>query len=242
MLPGDESVDRSDQMMSNHAPDRILVSFEGATHAVAATDALTFGRHGDVVIDPANRMLHRLLGRFTNADGSWWLSNLGSSIALVVSDLDGASFARVVPGGSIPLPFERSAVAFSAGRANYRLTVEQLGWNPRSVVTGATESTEPTVTASSLVFNDEQYALLAALARHRSTGAPGQPMVSRRQLAQELGWSDAKLGRKLDHLCTKLARAGVPGLVGRAGRTADNRRQLLADAAVELGLVCREQP
>jgi hypothetical protein len=224
--------------MSTQEGNPIVVDFEGATYEVNAGASLTFGRRGDVVVDPANRMLHRVLGSLTQRADGWWLSNVGSSIALVVSDLDGASFARVVPGGSMPLPFARSAIAFSAGRANYRLTVVQPGWTAHYAAPPELYPTEPTVTASRLVFNDEQYVLLAALARSRAVGPPGQPSVaSRRQLARELGWSQAKLGRKLDHLCNKLARAGVPGLIGAAGRPAANRRQLLADAAVELGLV-----
>jgi hypothetical protein len=229
--------------MPSHDIGRVSVVFEGSTVELSPGDAVTFGRHGDVVIDPDNRMLHRVLGRVWNDDTAWWLSNLGTSIALVVSDLDGASFARITPGGSIPLPFARSAVAFSAGRANYRLTLDLIGRTPVAGEAVDVVSADRTVTASSLLFNDDQQALLAALVRHRRSASPtSSGTVTRDELARELGWSPAKLGRKLDHLCIKLARVGVQGLVGREGRHAMHRQQVLADTAVELGLIRPEPP
>jgi hypothetical protein len=230
-----------DRKMPNPDIAPVSVCFEGSVTLLSDGEELTFGRLADVVVDSDNRMLHRVLGRVRSDGGRCWLSNVGTSIALVVSDLDGTSYARLTPGGSMPLPFARSAVAFSAGRANYRLTIEHAGLqtpiplDPRVVVA------ERTVTASHLVFNDDQLALLGALARQRRTESASSSST-RRHLAQQLGWSQAKLGRKLDHLCIKLARAGVQGLVGVDGRAATQRQQVLADAAIELGLVAVDPP
>jgi hypothetical protein len=47
----------------------------------------------------------------------------------------------------------------------------------------------------------------------------------------------SKYNRKLDHLCQKLDRAGVPGLYGAEGAQASDRRRALVDHAVAVGLV-----
>jgi hypothetical protein len=52
-----------------------------------------------------------------------------------------------------------------------------------------------------------------------------------------LGWTLAKFNRKLDHLCEKLARSGVRGVHGDLGLLASDRRRVLVEHAVAVGLV-----
>jgi hypothetical protein len=56
-------------------------------------------------------------------------------------------------------------------------------------------------------------------------------------VAARLGWTLAKFNRKLDHLCVKLARAGVAGVHGDLGQLATDRRRVLVEHALEVGLV-----
>lgn len=218
----------------------IHVCFDGERRDVAPGSRLTFGRQGDLVIDSANRSMHRLLGQFWDHEGQWRLANLGRTVSIVVIDLEGASFAHVVPGADIPVPFRNTAVAFSAGRANYRLTVEQpmAPDNRGAPPFGYEMTSDATITATRLVFNAEQLELLRVFAELRADGpVRAADIPSNRQLAQRLGWTPTKLTRKLDNLCSKLDRAGVTGLVGDSADSATSRRVTLANVAVEQGLV-----
>jgi hypothetical protein len=235
----DESVD--DDRTNSPA---LTVEFEGHVWRPVSGDEVTFGRAADIVVDPSNLSLHRVLGRIRRVDRRWFLANVGRSVSLVASDTDGASFARIAPGTEVPLPFPRTTVKFSAGRANYRLTIEvdPATWIGDTTDDGAIRpnTLERTLTSSGLVFNEEQFALLCALAAPRLDGPiTSADLPSNRQLARQLGWSPAKLTRKLDHLCAKFARVGVNGLVGSTAGTATERRLLLADLAVEHRIVTR---
>lgn len=223
-------------------PDDLTVGFEDDQRRLMPGQTLTLGRQADLSVDRANRRLHRVLARLAWYDG-WWLENVGRSIALVATDLDGSSYARVAPGEALPLPFANTALTFSAGQANYRLTlhtrapVRPVGATnaPGDLTLDRTESPE------SLEFNAEQLQLLAVLARPRLDGPVTiADFPSSRQMARELEWSLSKFNRKLDHLCVKLDRVGVPGVIGsRGGPSASERRLIIANFAVESGLIRR---
>jgi hypothetical protein len=192
----------------------------------------------DLPIDD-NRYLHRLLGRFSWSGGVWWLTNLGSSIPLTVSDTTGPSFSRVAPGASLALSFESSVVAFEAGGCNYELTVDLADGGFGDTVEGSQQwSGEVTTTASSLPLSTEQQLLLVALAEThlRDPSAAGE-LPTNRQIAARLGWTITKYNRKLDGLCVKFAAAGVSGLRGSSDALARDRRVRLVDHAVHAGVV-----
>jgi hypothetical protein len=236
--------DDSEQSFDEVEPSLVIV-FDDQRHQLGSDHAMTFGRQADLIIDPANRSLHRVLGEFHSERATWYVTNHGRSTSLIVTDMDGASFARVVPGASVPLPFANSAVSFAAGRANYRLTAHmpvppaQMPRDPNLRTIDVLDR-ESTITVSGLIFNEEQYQLLTVLAANRADG-PVEPdnLPTNRQLARELGWSIHKLTRKLDNLCLKLHRAGVTGLVGDTADIARERRLRLATIAVEYNLVER---
>lgn len=223
----------------------LIIAFESEHCLVAPGESCTFGRAGDIEIDTANRLLHRVLGRFYAQDGQWWLSNEGRSVAIVMTDLATASYTSIVAGASVPLPFRSASLSFTAGRANYRLHVQNDAIDDAS---GAIQPSldpalpliDPTLTTGTLIFNEEQFALLVALATKRLDG-PISPtdLPTNRELAQQLGWTATKLTRKLDNLCTKLTRAGVPGLQGSLADVAADRRVQLANFVVEQGIVTR---
>ncbi len=224
----------------------LIIAFESERCLVAPGESCTFGRAGDIEIDTANRLLHRVLGRFYVQDGQWWLSNEGRSVAIVMTDLATASYTSIVAGASVPLPFRSASLSFTAGRANYRLHVQNDAIGETVATAESTQHSsglplvDPTLTTGTLIFNKEQFALLVALAEARLDG-PISPtdLPTNRELAQQLGWTATKLTRKLDNLCTKLTRAGVPGLQGSLADVAADRRVQLANFVVEQGIVTR---
>lgn len=219
-----------------------MVTFESVERRVAPGETCTFGRAGDIAVDSSNRLLHRVLGSFFDRDGQWWLSNDGRSVAIVMTDLDSASYTHIVAGTATPLAFRRASLSFTAGRANYRLDVRNDGIDSSSATGQVSDLplTEATLTTGTLVFNEEQFELLVALAAPRIEG-PISPtdLPTNRQLAKQLGWTSTKFNRKLDNLCIKLTRAGVPGLRGSVADVAVDRRVLLANYVVEQGIVTR---
>lgn len=217
----------------------LIITFESEVCEVGPGQSLTFGRAGDLVIDPSNRLLHRVFGRFSDQDGQWWLANEGRSAAILVTDQQSASYTRVVAGASLPLPFADALISFSAGRANYRLrsqtsAIDTSGAGSETVLPGGSA----TLTTGALVFNDEQFELLVALSRNRLDGPITiADLPANRELAHALGWTITKFNRKLDNLCAKLTRAGVAGLQGSVADVAQDRRVQLANFAVEQGIV-----
>lgn len=228
---------------------QLRVEYCGEEYSAEPGHTLTFGRSGDVVIDD-NRFLHRVLGEFKWVDRLWWLTNVGSSIAITVTDDASPSLARFAPGTSMPVAFEASTLRFDAGGTAYELTIDIIGGlggrdadddlddlddvdaGP-GVDDGA--SAEMTTTTSNLPLTDDQFALLLALARPLLLGNDSLP--TNRLLASGLGWTVTKYNRKLDGLCTKFTKAGVTGLHGSADRLAKDRRMRLAEHVVHAGIV-----
>ena len=227
--------------MSDAPPERdaptggtLRLHLDGRTRELARGTSATFGRGADIVIGGDDPPLPRLLGRVRQHGDYWWLENVGRALVITVTDLESASYARLAPGRAMPLPFAHAALAFSTARRDYRIELHQ-------VCSGAAEAVPAVPQSDPLTrpedFNEEQRALLLALAEPR-LGGPITPinLPSNRTLAERLGWSHAKLVRKLDHLCRKLDRAGVAGLVRSARGSAAERRLRLADFVVESGL------
>jgi hypothetical protein len=229
--------------MSQAEHPELRVEYCGEEYLATPGTALSFGRSADIVVDD-NRFLHRVLGEFRSASGLWWMTNLGSSIALTLQDDSGPSMARVTPGASMPLAFEVATLRFEAGGTSYEMNVDAVG----SIGPNDDESderienesalSEMTTTTTSLPLTDDQFALLVALAAPTLRNESSLP--TNRQIASELGWTVTKYNRKLDGLCTKLTKAGVAGLHGRADQLAKDRRARLAEHVVDAGIVRTE--
>lgn len=104
----------------------LVLTFGGDEVRVEPGETLTFGRSGDLVVDGANRHLHRVLGCFASAGGRWFLQNMGRFTTLVVSDRSGSehvtsSRSEIRPGDQAPLPEDGFTVVFTAGPRTYRL-------------------------------------------------------------------------------------------------------------------------
>lgn len=217
----------------------LIVSFIDEEHVVEVGAELTFGRSGQLAIDD-NKYLHRILGRFSFDNGVWWLSNVGGSIPMTVSDSHGPSFAKLAPGSRIALTFESSRIAFEAGGCAYEVLAD-LADGPPTAAFGmdrAGVSGEVTTTASSLPMSTEQRLLLVALAEAQLRDpSAALELPTNRQVAHRLGWTITKYNRKLDGLCVKFAAAGVSGLVGSVDSLARDRRVRLVDHAIHAGVV-----
>lgn len=221
------------------AGGRLVLEFCGEHFELGPGEELTFGREADLVLDD-NPYLHRLVGRIAQRDGAWWLHNVGRTVAVTVHDLVGSSSATVGPGSGIALLWGRFRLSFRAGRVPYELegVLEEHEWF-EAVGLPTRPGSARTLEWGRVELNDDQRLLLAALCEHRLRNPWDRtsPPVSNRAGARRLGWSVAKYNRKLDHLCEKLARHGVPGVRGDLGLLAADRRARLVDHAVEVGLV-----
>lgn len=229
--------------MSQAEHPELRVEYCGEEYLATPSTALSFGRSADIVIDD-NRFLHRVLGEFRLANGLWWMTNLGSSIALTLQDDSGPSMARVAPGVSMPLAFDVATLRFEAGGTSYEMNVDAVGSsgpNDDEIddrIEDESALSEMTTTTTNLPLTDDQFALLVALATPTLRNESSRP--TNRQIASELGWTVTKYNRKLDGLCTKFTKAGVAGLHGTADQLAKDRRARLAEHVVDAGIVRTE--
>lgn len=225
------------------------IEFCGEEHRVAARAGLSFGRDADLVVD-TNPYLHRVAGRFVHRDGHWWLDNSGRSVAMVVRRLDGTGTATLGPGGSLALAPGAFLCTFSAGGRSYELSgtvpgpaLPAVAAVPDGDGDGSDGPGGPvplrTLEWGRVELNEDQVHLLVVLCEEglRNPWQRPAPVPTNRAAAVRLGWTLPKFNRKLDHLCQKLARAGVAGLHGDLGLLAADRRRRLVDHALDVGLV-----
>lgn len=218
---------------------KLVLDFCGEQFRLFPGDELTFGREADLALDD-NPYLHRVVGKVSLRGGAWWLHNVGRTVAVTVHDLVGSSSATVGPGSGIALMWGRFRLSFRAGPVPYEIdgTLEEHEWL-EEVGGSSPPGSSRTLEWGRVDLNDDQRLLLAALCEHRLLNPWDRttPPLSNRAAARRLGWTVAKYNRKLDHLCHKLARHGVPGMQGDLGLLAADRRSRLVDHAVEVGLV-----
>lgn len=195
---------------------------------------LIFGRGAELDVD-SNPFLHRSVGRFVFADGLWWVENLSDRSPLRISA--GETSVILAANDRSPLTRRDTIICFEAGPCNYEIRVH-LEEIPETTPP-LTLDDDRTVTLNPVVIplNYEQRLLLTALAEpwlkdHHHRG----PMPTNRSVADRLGWTDTKFNRKLDYLCSQLARHGVPGM-RVTGRRALERRSHLVEHMLLTGQI-----
>lgn len=213
------------------------MDFCGEQRAIAPDRPFTIGRLADLSVD-GNPYLHRHLAQLHTAGGFWWLTNVGTGIALTVSDRDSRVQALLSPGSGLPLTFAETVVRFSAGPSLYEVDLLLEGaLYPTLAI--SVENVHGDTTVGTLPLTDDQRLLLVALAeralRRGTTGVTSLP--SSAEAAQRLGWPLTTFNRKLDALCAKMTRAGVPGLHGGPSRLASSRRAKLVEHALSVRLI-----
>lgn len=216
----------------------LVVEFVGEEYAVQPAEQFTFGRNGDLEID-ANPYLHRRLGVFAHdPEQGWTLHNVGTSIAIDLSDASSTSRMTVAPGTSVALSFEESVLTFTAGPHTYELGVE-VPQSREDFALGEPPSGTQTISVSDMLLTPDQRLCLVGLAESRllDRSAGSDSIPTNRHVAARLGWKITKFNRKLDNVCDKFARAGVSGLRGDSSSLATRRRERLVDHAITVGIV-----
>lgn len=218
---------------------RLYLDFCGEETILEPGGSLSFGRCGDLVIDD-NPYLHRRLGRFVDRGGVWCLDHLAAGTPMVVLDVDGTSASTVAPGSALAIVHGEFSVSFVAGRTSYEL-LGGLEDHERGADLHDDDGPEGDTTLDwgRVELNPDQRLLLVAICEQRlrdprrtNVGPP-----TNGEGAARLGWTLAKFNRKLDHLCEKLHRAGVPGVHGGLGASAADRRRTLVEHALASRLV-----
>ncbi len=215
----------------------LIVEYIDERYEATADDVVTFGRSATIVIDD-NPYMHRIVGSFVHHQRGWWLRNDARSIEFAIMNDDGRR-SRVPPGAAEPLSGSGGTVRFRAGAAGYELAfilAEPLLPPPRGPELDGQRITRP---FGVIRLNEDQRLLLAALAEpwmlRPAVDSPSVPANA--EVAHRLGWSVRKLDRKLDYLCGRLSRLGVPGLRGVKGEEATDRRLRLVEHVLTTSMI-----
>lgn len=218
--------------------DELRVEFAGEEFSVAPDTVFTVGREGDLAIDD-NLFLHRNFLTIQNIEGLWLLSNVGSRLSATVTDTGGRVQAWLAPGARLPLVFAATSVIFSAGPTTYELTIHAAEPTFRDTQPPADDGLS---TIGEVPLTHSQRVMILALAepvlRREGTGMSELPTSA--QAAERLGWTLTRFNRKLDNVCDKLDRVGVPGMRGGVRSYATNRRVRLVEHAIAARLVTRD--
>jgi len=138
------------------------------------------------------------------------------------------------------LVFETTTVIFSAGPTTYELVIHAT--EPAFHETVRFDEDAGQSTIGEVPLTASQKAMILALAepllRREGTGMSELPTSA--QAAERLGWTLTRFNRKLDNVCDKLDRIGVPGMRGGARSYATNRRVRLVEHAIASRMVTRD--
>jgi hypothetical protein len=223
------------------ATDQLSVEFAGEEFEVAPDQVFTVGREGDLAIDD-NLFLHRNFLTIQNVEGLWLLSNVGTRLSATVTDTGGRVQAWLAPGARLPLVFAATTVVFSAGPTTYELTIHAAEPTFRETQPPLDDDDDGLSTIGEVPLTHSQKVMILALAepvlRREGTGMSELPTSA--QAAERLGWTLTRFNRKLDNVCDKLDRSGVPGLRGGVRSYATNRRVRLVEHAMSARLVTRD--
>ncbi|GAA3751208.1 hypothetical protein GCM10022240_00510 [Microbacterium kribbense] len=217
----------------------VTVEFAGELFPVHPGDVFTVGREGDLAIED-NLFLHRHFLSIHCADGLWLLSNVGSRLAATVTDSGGRVQAWLAPGARLPLVFETTTVVFSAGPTTYEIIVHAAEPTFREVARFDDDAGQSTI--GEVPLTPSQKVMILALAEPvlRREGAGMSELPTSAQASARLGWTLTRFNRKLDNVCDKLDRMGVPGMRGGVRSYATGRRVRLVEHAISARLVTRE--
>ncbi|PJJ71673.1 hypothetical protein CLV46_1226 [Diaminobutyricimonas aerilata] len=217
----------------------LRVEFCGEWYTPEPGVDFNIGRESDLTIDD-NPYLHRQFLRLYQDHGMWWLGNVGSLLTATVTDETGQVQAWLAPGARLPIVFQVMHVMFSAGSTTYDFTIhaEEDYFNTAAALTPSGGTT----TIMPVLLTKSQRQLIVSLAEHvLKQSVPGRGTIpTSAEAAERLGWSMTTFNRKLDNVCDKLDKVGVPGLRGGKGKLAVNRRARLVEYAVTSRLVSVE--
>lgn len=217
----------------------VTVEYAGEYFRVAPGEPFLVGREGDLEIDD-NPFLHRTFLEISQNAGLWWLSNVGSRLTATITDGAGGVQAWLAPGARLPLVFERTSVIFSAGATTYELTVHASEPTFRATTRADNHVGESTIGEVPLTLSQKQLIVALAEPMLRRDGSGMSEIPTSAAAAARLGWTVTRFNRKLDNVCDKFDRIGVPGMRGGPRTVATNRRARLVEHAVTSRLVTRD--
>ncbi|MEZ3160508.1 hypothetical protein AB1K54_08145 [Microbacterium sp. BWT-B31] len=232
MTGGVVAIDRGEDLDAE-----VVIEYCGEWFPVDPAVPFTVGREADLSVDD-NPFLHRRLLEISRRDDFWMLHNVGTRLAVTVTDGRGRLQSWLAPGGRLPLVFGRTSVVFTAGPTTYEFAI--LVAEPAFSETHPA-SLEGTTTIGDVTLTESQRLLILALAEPmllRDGSGLGEIPTSARAAAR-LGWATTRFNRKLDNVCEKFARIGVQGLRGGADSYATNRRIRLVEYAIAARVVTR---
>ena len=216
------------------------IEFCGIDTAVADTP-FTIGRDGDLVVDDANRYLHRQFLTVDRRGGVWTIANVGTQLSASISDPGGRVEAHLAPGGVFPIVSPATTVRFTAGPTTYELSVHVPGltFAPPAPSASTPRAVDADATEGRAALSPEQLLVVLVLAEPalRSGRTVVSSLPANAEAACRLGWTVTKFNRKLDSLCAKLAERGVRGLRGGPDRLATGRRARLVEHAIAAQLI-----
>nr|WP_149084351.1 MULTISPECIES: hypothetical protein [Microbacterium] len=218
---------------------RVTVEFAGEYFPIAQGSRFIVGREGDLTLDD-NLFLHRHFLEISEGDGLWWLSNIGTRLTATVTDSAGGVQAWLAPGARLPLVFETTTVVFSAGPTTYELVLHAA--EPAFRATKRDYDDDGMSTIGDVPLTVSQKLLILALAEPqlRRDGTGMSEIPSSAKAAERLGWTVTRFNRKLDNVCDKFDRVGVPGMRGGQRSFATNRRARLVEHVIASRLVTKD--
>lgn len=224
-------------MVSDLDVKQLSLEFCGEWYSVQSGKDFSIGRESDLVIDD-NPYLHRTFLRIYSDFGMWWLANVGQLLSATVTDSSGRVQAWLAPGAKLPIVFETMHVMFSAGSTTYDFTIHSAE-DYFNTTAPLEDNGGGSTTIAAVTLTTSQRLLIIALSEKVLThSVPGRSeLPSSSEAAERLGWSMATFNRKLDNVCDKLDKIGVPGLRGGKSNLATNRRSRLVEYAVTTHLV-----
>ncbi len=208
------------------------------TYNLEPNATLTFGRAAKAIVDPENPYMHRVVGRVYFDRWCWWLENSARHMPMTMIGDDDR--LKTLPAGAAePLTTAQGIVRFYAGAAGY-----EVAWELEVPPTSPNLDTDPdgadTVTADfgNVRLSADQRLMMTAMAEPQLRD-PGRqsPLPANAEIAARCGWTLKQFDRKLDYLCRRLAESGVPGLRGRPGTEAADRRERLVRHVLHNGLI-----
>ena len=215
----------------------VQVEYCGEWFSIVPGEVFSIGREADLSIDE-NPFLHRRLLEISERDGVWLLHNVGSRLAVTVTDGGGRLQSWLAPGARLPLVFGQLTVVFTAGPTTYDLSIHvaEPAFDEIQAPRGDGSTTIGDVT---LTLTQKQLILALAEPMLLREGSGMAEIPTSAKAAQRLGWAITRFNRKLDNVCDKLDRMGVQGMRGGVGSYATNRRIRLVEYAIAARLVTR---
>lgn len=214
----------------------VTVEFAGEYFPVQRGGRFIVGREGDLELDD-NLFLHRHFLEIVDAEGMWWLSNVGTRLTATVTDSDGGVQAWLAPGARLPLVFEKTTIVFSAGPTTYELTLHATEPTFRATRREHDDGGASTIGDVPLTLSQKLLILALAEPQLRRDGTGMSEIPTSAKAAERLGWTVTRFNRKLDNVCDKFDRIGVPGMRGGQRSFATNRRARLVEHVIASRLV-----